>query len=83
MVKVLAGGMVTFIVGYSAPYTTPCISPSTGKESTGEGRALRARPSVVESVVVYGEMYGVIYGAICPTIYGTMAPIQSSTTSSV
>ena len=42
-----------------------------------------ARPSSVASFLVDGEMYGVIYGAICATIYGTIAPINSLTTSTI
>ena len=54
--KVLVGAMVPDMVGHMAPCMAPHLS-FTRKESTREGRALSARPSVVEAVVVDGEMY--------------------------
>ena len=58
-------------------YMEPSISPSTIMEAafgrlhnSGAG-AFGARPTVVESIKVDGEIDGSIYGTIYPTIYGS------------
>ena len=40
--------------------------------STTVGGRLRRPPTVVDSIVVDGEIYGAIYGTISPTIHGTI-----------
>ena len=64
------------MVGYIVPYMEPPISPSTNMEAafgrlhnSGAG-AFGARPTVVESIMVDGEIGGSIYGTIYPTISG-------------
>ena len=65
------------MLGYVAPYMEPSISPSTNMEAafgrlhnSGAG-AFGARPTVVESIVVDGEIDGSMYGTIYPSIYGS------------
>ena len=65
------------MVGYIVPYMEPPISPSTNMEAafgrlhnSGAG-AFGARPTVVESIMVDGEIGGSIYGTIYPTISGS------------
>ena len=65
------------MLGYVAPYMEPSISPSTNREAafgrlhnSGAG-AFGARPTVVESIVVDGEIDGSMYGTIYPSIYGS------------
>ena len=65
------------MAGYIVPYMEPSISPSTIMEAafgrlrnSGAG-AFGGRPTVVESIVVDGEIDGCIYGTIYPTIYGS------------
>ena len=65
------------MLGYVAPYMEPSISPSTNMEAafgrlhnSGAG-AFGARPTVVESIVVDGEIDGSMYGATYPSIYGS------------
>ena len=55
----------------------PSISPPTIMEAafgrlhnSGAG-AFGARPTVVESIMVDGEIDGSIYGTIYPTVYGS------------
>ena len=66
-----------YMLGYVAPYMEPSISPSTNMEAafgrlhnSGAG-AFGARPTVVESIVVDGEIDGSMYGATYPSIYGS------------
>ena len=61
----------------SAEYMEPSISPSTIMEAafgrlhnSGAG-AFGARPTVVESIMVDGEIDASMYGAIYPSIYGS------------
>ena len=62
------------MVGYIVPHMEPPISPSTNKETpfgrlhNSWGGAFGARPTVIESILVDGEIGGSIYGTICPTI---------------
>ena len=67
------------MLGYfvTLPYMEPSISPSTTMEAafgrlhnSGAG-AFGARPTVVESIVVDGEIDGSMYGTIYPGIYGS------------
>ena len=65
------------MVGYIVPYMEPPISPSTNMEAafgrlhhSGES-AFGARPTVVESIMVDGEIGGSMYGTIYPTISGS------------
>ena len=65
------------MLGYIVPYIDPSISPSTNMEAafgrlhnSGAG-AFGARPTVVESIVVDGEIDGSMYGATYPSIYGS------------
>ena len=58
------------MVGYVVPYMEPSISPSTIMEAafgrlhnSGAG-AFGARPTVVESIMVDGEIDGCIYSAL-------------------
>ena len=54
------------MLGHIVPYMKPSISPSTIMEA-----AFGARPTVVESIMVDGELDGSIYGTIYPTVYGS------------
>ena len=62
------------MVGYIVPYKEPPISPSTNMEAAfgrlhhSGADAFGARPTVVESIMVDGEVGGSIYGTIYPTI---------------
>ena len=65
------------MVGYIVPYMEPSISPSTIMEAafgrlhnSGAG-AFGTRPTVVESIMVDGEIDGSIYGTIYPMVYGS------------
>ena len=65
------------MVGYIVPYMEPSISPSTIMEAafgrlhnSGAG-AFGARPTVVESIMVDGEIDGSIYSALA--IYSAVA----------
>ena len=66
-----------YMLGYVAPYMEPSVSTSTNMEAafgrlhnSGAG-AFGARPTVVESIVVDGEIDGSMYGATYPSIYGS------------
>ena len=65
------------MAGYIVPYMEPPISPSTNVEAAF-GRlhnsgtdAFGASPTVVEVIMVDGEIGGVICGKICPTTSGS------------
>ena len=65
------------MVGYITPYMEPPASTPTNMEAafgrlhnSGAG-AFGARPTVVESITVDGEIGGSIYGTIYPTISGS------------
>ena len=71
------------LVGYIVPYMEPPISPTTNMEAAfgrlhynGAG-ASGARPTVVESMMVDGEIGGSIYGMvqyILPDLAPKMVP---------
>ena len=65
------------MLGYVAPYMEPSISPSTNMEAafgrlhnSGAG-AFGARPTVVESIVVDGEIDVFIYDTMYLSMYGS------------
>ena len=65
------------MVGYIVPYMEPPIPPCTNIEAafgrihnSGAG-AFGAHPTVVESIMVDGEIPGPICGTIYPTISGS------------
>ena len=67
---------------YIVPHREPPTSPSTNMEAafdrlrnSGAG-AFGARPTVVESIIVDGEIGGSIYGTIYPTISGSQMVLK-------
>ena len=64
------------MLGYIVPYMETPTSPSTSMEAAS-GRlnnwagAFGARPTVMDSILVDGEIGGCMYGTIYPTISGS------------